>query len=76
MYCHNKIVDWNEYISRFEDYELEIRKKCNGGSALSYAFININGAPNEMKNLHKSIKLEKIINNNDVVTIVETGTTN
>ena len=32
----------------------EARKKTKGGSQVKCAFLNINGAPHEFKNLHKA----------------------
>ena len=62
-------------ICTFKNFELETRKKCSGGITLSCAFINICGAPHKLKNQHKSIKFENIINRNDITTVIETGTT-
>ena len=38
--------------------------------------MNINGAPHEFKNLKKSAEYRRLLSNNDVITLLETGTTN
>ena len=45
------------------------------GSILKCAFININGAQTELKNHSKNQEYAKILKENDVITLVETGTT-
>ncbi len=47
-----------------------------GGSEIRCAFININGAPHEFKNLHKTQEYKKMIEQHDIIIMTETGTTN
>ena len=54
----------------------EIRIKLKGGSQIKCAFININGAPHEFKNLHKTVAYKYMIAKHDIITLTETGTTN
>ena len=54
IYCNNRIVeDIVQEISNGNNL-FEVRQKSKGGSEMKCAFININGAPHEFKNLHKA----------------------
>ena len=74
-FYRNRIIDSKTLICTLEFPDIQIRNKTNGGTELKCAFLNINGAPHEFKNLEKSIEYEKLIKNNDVITLLETGHT-
>ena len=52
--------------------EVTIRPKLKGGS-VNLGFVNSNGIPSGMKNLHKYKDVADIINNNHISTFLETG---